>query len=450
MLKILNCIMIGVLLAQPVRSYDVVPTDKMCAEMLAEFRACFSGARTVEQLTSEWKWGGIRNAFGFDFIAAPERAALCMVFGACPPKFKTSTYPLEEDDFLLSGRWPFVRDLENCYWALGVKTDQISVRRQSLAFVYCSRRNAMYRLAHKHLGLEEPQYEDVRTKQPSLCWDTVMHDETQFVRSGADVQVVPWGALNAEIDVVYLFYRRTCMGVMLLNRKSNPKGIPRSVPPSPDTATRNFSRLDEEFRWVPEHQVEDFTKLYSMRLSQGKRDTSQYFNRDIASHNDNGDLMKRLGFRFLGAFRHPNPMNYYAPWRKFYYYESPGNDITLRSMFGGRDWIERVYSFVLDVKNLPEEARILLPYGLDIKPYLHTPPSSGVLYEHVRGDKRSRIVVQPHIAYLYEDDRLVKILVCHDKKGPRDHGWNLVRELYVCEETGYFWPVRRAYSPLEN
>ena len=458
MLKMLNCIMIGMLLTQPVRSYDVVPTDKMCAEMLAEFSACFSGARTVEQLTSEWKWGDIREAFGFDFIADPERAVLCMVFGACPPQFKTSTYPLEEEEFLFRGQWPFVRDLENCYWALGVKTDQISVRRQSLAFVYCSRRNAMYRLAHKHLGLEEPQYEDVRTKQPSLCWDTVMHDETQFVHSGADVQVVPWGALNAEIEVLYLFYRRTCMGVMLLNRKSIPKETPRSVPPSPDMATRDFSRLDEEFRWFLEIQVEDFAKWHSEYfakwrpgyMAQSGEDRRNRLNRVLTRHKDNGDFMRHLGTRFLGVLRHPQPMNYYAPWSNFYYFESPGNNITLRSVWGGRDGSERIDFFVVDLKDLPEEARILLPYGLDIKPYLHTPPSSGVLYEHVRGDKRSRIVVQPHIAYLYEHDRLVKILVCHDKKGPRDHGWSLVRELYVCEETGYFWPVRRAYSPLEN
>lgn len=68
MLKILKLAVTGVLLAQPVRCNDVIPTDTMCAEMLAEIKACFSGTRTVEQLTNEWKWGDIRSAFAFDFM----------------------------------------------------------------------------------------------------------------------------------------------------------------------------------------------------------------------------------------------------------------------------------------------------------------------------------------------------------------------------------------------
>lgn len=458
--------MLGVLLTQPARSYDVVPTDTMCAEMLAEFSACFSGERTVEQLTSEWKWGNIRRAFGFDFISdTPGQAAFCRVLGACPLSFETGTYfkekeflfvggglPLEEKDSLFDGRWPLVRDLRHCYWALGVKTDRISVRRQSLAFVYCSRRSAMYSLAHEHLGLKEPSYEDVQSKHPSLCWDTIVHDETQFEPSGAEIQAVPWGALNAEVDVMYLFHRRNCMGVMLLNRNSIPKGNPKRVPPSPDTATRDFSRLTEDFFWMPDRQIERFTKEIATLdpLARRRRDLSYIFNRAMAKHGDNGEYMKRLGFRFLGTLAHPTKMHYEAPWYEYSYYESPGGDMVLQSLEWNPNWEEKFCSFVLDVKNLPEEARLLLPYGLDIKPYLRTPPSAGVLYEHVRGDKRARIVVQPHIAYLYEDNRLAKILICNDEKGLPDHGWSLVRELFIDEETGYFWPVTRAYSPLEN
>jgi len=84
MLKILKLAVTGVLLAQPVRCNDVIPTDTMCAEMLAEIRACFSGTRSVEQLTNEWKWGDIRSAFAFDFMNnVPEKAAL-HGFGGMP------------------------------------------------------------------------------------------------------------------------------------------------------------------------------------------------------------------------------------------------------------------------------------------------------------------------------------------------------------------------------
>jgi hypothetical protein len=67
---------------------------------------------------------------------------------------------------------------------------------------------------------------------------------------------------------------------------------------------------------------------------------------------------------------------------------------------------------------MADEANVLLPKGLDIKPYLQTYPSANVLYEHFRLDKRSRIIVQPYVAYLYEDNRLIKVLVCTDKNGP--------------------------------
>ena len=309
----------------------------------------------------------------------------------------------------------------------------------------------MFPLALKHLGLCAPQREDVLSKQPSQYWETTVYDQTRFKYFWADNQIIRWDALDLETDVFYFFIQsyRKCEGVMLLNKKSVPSES-KSRKVFPDTTIYDFSKFNEEFRWVPDHQADRFTKENIERLTHGGRDTSYLLDRDMAQHKDNGDLMKRFGFRFSGILRHPQPMNYYAPWSKISYYESPSSDMTFRGVWGGRGWVERFDSFVLDVKNLPEEARVLLPCGLDIKPYLHSPPATGLLYEHVRYDKRARIVVQPHIAYLYEDGCLVKILVCRHEDGPPDHGWSLVRGFYFSMGTGYFWPVPRAYSPLEG
>ena len=467
-MKILKLIVAGVLLTQPVRGYDVTPTDAMCAEMLAEIKACFSGTRTVEQLLDEWKWGDIRRAFAFTFNPlAPERREICTVFGASPLSIETSAYPIkkeflftgsyplfEEKERLFNGRSPRLRDLNHCYWAFGIARPRISVRRQSLAFVYSSKRSTMYPLVLKHLGLKEPLYEEARLKQPSLCWDTVVYGEVQLEPSPHDAQLLPWGALDAGIDVVYLFRQQNCMGVMLLNRKSIPsKGEQRNVSPSLYTAICDYHRLAEDFFWIPDRQAERFAKQIAGLdpLSSRRRNLSDLFNRSMTKHGDNGEYISRLGLRFSGCFEHPQELHLTAPWYVHSYYESPSGELVLQSLVWSPDGlVEKLRSFVVDVSKLPEGAQVLLPYGLDIKPYLREYPTTSVLYEHIRADKRSRIIVQPYIAYLYEDDRLSKVLVCHDKNGPPDHGWSLVRELYVCEATGYFWPVRRAYAPLED
>ena len=468
MLKILKSIVTSVLLTQPVRGYDVVPTDAMCAGMLAEIKACLSGERTVEQLLNEWKWGDIKTAFAFNSYITPEKEIVVgTVFGVCPSEkvmvgltfpfsFETGRPPFPNDlepqlNDLNNGHWPHVSDLEKCYWAFGIERNLISVRQKSLMFVYCSKRSPFYFLALRHLGLQEPQYEEVQTKQSVLCWDTAVHGKTRFEPSGVDVQVVPWGTLNDEVDVAYLFNQRKCVGIMLLNRKNIPaKSDPEIA--SPDTATRDFSKLNGNFLWMPDRKAEGFEKEIAAHNipDRRKENLSYILNRARTKHADNGEYLKLLGFRFLGSFTHPAELHLDAPWYVYCYYESPGRDMVLTSLEWNPNWVEKFLSFVMDVKKLPEEARILLPHGLDIKPYLYTPPSSGVLYEHVRTDKRARIVVQPHIAYLYEDDRLSKILVCNDENGPPDHGWSLVREFYVCAWTGYFWPVTRAYSPLEQ
>ena len=443
MLKILIFIVTGAFLTQPVRGYDVVPTDAMCAEMLTEIKACFSGTHTVEQFTNEWKWGSVRLAYVFKFgHVAPEKREECMVLATSPVPLNTNKYYSD----LLTPLPPTRSDLKKCHWAFGVKKSRASGK-QSLTFIFCPKRSAMYPLMMKHFGLQEPQYEDICSKQPSQCWATIVYSKIQFEYSWVDDQFVREDSLHAEMDVIYLFNQQECEGVMLLGKNNVPsKDESRKV--SSHTGILDFSKFTEKFRWVPDHQIEHFANEKENLNPRVKERLTNLLDSQIILYKGNEEYIRHSGFRFLGEQKTP-AIHFVAPWRELSYYESLHGDTVLRSIVGIPQWLENFDSFVLNVSNLSGEAQILLPYGLDIRPYLHTPPSSRLLYEHVRADKRVRIVVQPHIAYLYEDNRLSKILVCNDENGPPDHGWSLVREFYVCEETGYFWPVTRAYSPLE-
>lgn len=152
-----------------------------------------------------------------------------------------------------------------------------------------------------------------------------------------------------------------------------------------------------------------------------------------------------------GTIKTPLCEHFDAPWPEFGYFVSRKYGLVLRSYVFAGGYIprERIESFVLNTDRMTENTNIILPHGLDIRPYLNKYPNTGVLYEHVRADNRVRMIVCPYIAYLYQEKKLVKILVCSDKNGPADHGWSLLRGYYCYEEMPeYYWPVSRGYYPV--
>jgi len=428
----------------------------VCSGILTDFKACFSGELKLKQLINGWKWGDVSFAFTFDFEQTgfePQRA--CTIFAASPLSenknrvFSSTEYP-KVGDLWNHGKKP--------YLFFGVKENQ-QKESSVLVFVYCSKKSDIYPYFLNILNLNEPSYEEAQVKYPDQCWDTTIYDKQSFqhfqnTNSRIDDLFIHWDVLTSELDVVYRYNQQKCMGVMLIRRDavSPISGNPENHRLE---GTLDLSKLTNDFKWIPKHQLERFAEEMSARLAQDKSHGFIYsFSSAMLSHIDNNEFVRHQGFRYLGAVRYMSDEIPDVPWAKFSYYKSANNVITLRSRDADRrgDFnIECFDSFVLNVEGMTEEAQVLLPNGLDIKPYLHSYPSENVLYEHIRFDKRYRIIVQPYIAYLYRDKSLIKILVCGNKNGPADHGWSLVRGYYCYEGMDwYYWPVSKAYSPLEN
>ena len=439
---------------------DDTSARSVCSGMLADFKVCFSGEVAPAQLIDEWKWGSIRFAFNFNFahVTAEDRY-VCSIFAACP-----GSAPKETNSFFTEP--PVLRNF--CwyegpppYLMFGIKTRK-EIGKQSLVFVYCSKQSDIYSDFIKTLNLHEPSYEEAQAKYPAQCWDTTIYDKQSFLHSQdedeglrIDDQFIHWGILSPEIDVVHRFNRGIYFGVMLVKRDP-PSPLDEAPEIHRQTGVLDLSKFTEDFTWIPKHQLERFSTRLSSLLARDKEDIAYHstytFSRVMLQHADNNGFVRSLGVRHSGIVRTMSDPIPDVPWKEFSYYKSTNGVVTLRNSiarsYGGFD-LERFHSFVLDMERIDEGADILLPNGLDIKPYLHSYPSENILYEHARADKRSRIIVQPYIAYLYEDGRLVKALVCRDKNGPADHGWSLVRGYYCYEGMAwYYWPVQRAYSPL--
>ena len=422
-------------------------TRSLCSDMLMGFKACFSGELVPEQLINGWKWGDIIFAFTLDFSHVMiENQHICSIFAVAPPS--TNSHRVFPS---LNSKWGYLNDNDHPYLMFGINTERLN-KKQSLSFVYCSKNSVMYPHLLNMLNLLEPSYEEAKEKQPSQCWDSKIYEKQSFHYARIDDQFIHWGTLNSEIDIVYRCYQQRCMGVMLIRRdRISP------VDWNPDGRHRmdilDLHRFAYDFKWIPDHQIERFANEITGRLAQDKKIYTNDFGRCMAQCNDNNAFVRHLGFRYLGVVRTPSDQIFDVPWTKFSYYKSANNVVTLRSRVEERGSFnfEKFDSFVLNVEQMDEEAQVLLPNGLDIKPYLHSYPSENVLYEHIRFDKRYRIIVQPYIAYLYRDKSLIKILVCGNKNGPADHGWSLVRGYYCYEGMDwYYWPVSKAYSPLEN
>ena len=427
--------------------------------MLSDFKTCFSGELTPKQLINEWRWGGINLAFVFNFAhMLPENQLLCWVFAACPSSGdRNRDFPFKE--------FPRVNDLwrENThpYLTFGVRKNQAEGK-QSLSFVYCSKKSDIYRHFLNLLDLCEPSYEEARMKHPTQCWDTFVYDKEKFQHSPIDDQFVRWDALNPEIVVVYRYNQQQCMGVMLI-RRDVISPIGGTCESNRLAGTLNLSKFDETFRWIPDYKVERFaeeaTNYLKTAQARGRevRIENVYFkplNNLMMKYKENNELFQNQKLRHFGVMHMPSDENLNIPWKQFSYYKSFHSAVFLRSKTEWHFEPERFDSFVLDIEKIDDGVQVLLPNGLDIKPYLRTYPVANVVYEHIRADKCSRIIVQPYIAYLYENDRLAKILVCGNKNGPADHGWCLVRNYYCYEEykcnegsEWYYWPVRRAYFP---
>jgi len=429
-------------------------TRLLCSSMLTDLKACFSEELAPKSLINDWKWGSIKFAFAFDFAhTVTENQNFCCIYMAGHGEVEASTEEWRAE-------YPKVRDL--CwydgprYLMFGVKTSHES-KKQSLVFVYCAKTYDTYPDFLSILNLCEPSYEEVEMKHPAQCWNTTVYDKQRFLNSQdedsyIDDLFVHWGTLGSNLDVVYRFNQKKCIGVMLVPHPTG-EGSERFL----WTDTLDLSKFTEEFRWIPKHQLERFAEEMSTRLAQDKSHGFIYsFSRDMLNHVDNNEFVRRQGFRHLGVVSTMSAVIPDVPWTSFSYYKSANNAVTLRSKTDRSrgDIIpnfEKFDSFVLNVEGMDEGGQVLLPNGLDIKPYLHSYPSENVLYEHIRFDKRYRIIVQPYIAYLYRDKSLIKILVCGNKNGPADHGWSLVRGYYCYEGMDwYYWPVSKAYSPLEN
>ena len=435
-------------------------THELCSNMLADFKACFAGELTPERLVNEWKWGDIKLTSVFDF-AAVENPRSGLIFATCPFGTDMGT----KGTFSLLNDYPKVHDIwfgDRPYLTFGIQYNHIS-KKHFLTFVNCSKKSDMYPYVHSVLKLSEPSSGDVRTRLPFQYWDTTVHDKQSFQYSRIDDQFVLWDVLASAIDVVYRFNQQECIGVMLVARDSASVVARNSEKRNHQKGTFDLSKFTENFRWIPDHQIEHFAREEVNHLAEDKpyhsvydfsRTFAQFFKSKMGQCESNNEFVQRLGFRHLGIVRTPVDYILDVPWADFSYYKSIDDIVILRSREAegvGEFHLELFDSFVLNVEEIADGVQALLPNALEIKPYLHKYPATGVLYEHIRADQRSRIIVQPYIAYLYEDSKLVKILVCSDKNGPADHGWCLQRSFYANEILkGYYWPVSRAYSPLED
>jgi len=433
-------------------------SNMVCSDMLTEFMSCFSMERSPEFMINEWKWGDINSAFTFDFRSVTlEKKNIGLIFAACPFSSNTNRIPSFFEEF---PKITYLKEQDQPYFTFGVQKNRVSGR-YALAFVYCGKNSVMYPEVLNLFKLLEPSYKELQLKQPSQYWETTVHDQTCFKYSRIDDQFSHRIALNSQLDWVFCFNRQECVGVMLMRRERMPSddAMPKD---NHSTGTLDLSKFTEEFRWVPDHQIERFNQEIQGRLALKKAGTKmdidydrkliKMLDRYRVNYKDNEEYIQRLGFHSPGSVKTPVCEIFDVPWREFSYYMSTNHHgVVLRSVVDHRGYFnrERFDSFVLDVARMSEGTDILLPNGLDIKPYRHTYPSTNVLYEHVRFDKRSRIIVQPYIAYLYEDNRLIKVLVCTDKNGPPNHGWSLQRKFYCYEGIDeYYWPVPQAYCPL--
>jgi len=428
--------------------------------MLTEVMQCFEKKQSPEQMVNEWKWGHIKYAFAFICLPFKEdRQTVGQIFAACPDTVKTNF-------FSFFGQFPNVYDLEgqdNPYFMFGLqrhRTDQ----KYSLVFMYCEKTSVMYPAFLSFFKLQEPSCNEVKEKAPNQYWETTVHDGEIFKETHIDDQFVRWGAFNSELDWVFRFNQAKCTGVVLMARD-----FVQSIDVAMSTAKAekhlDLRNLTEKFQWISDYQVARFNKETQERLSmEGQDEKVGHNNIDwnrrrltsfadaMEKYKDNRVYIQNLGFRSLGIVETPLCEHFDAPWPEFGYFVSSKYGVVLRSIAVTRGYFnrERVDSFVLDTDGMTGDVNVLLPHGRDIKPYLNEYPTTGILYEHVRADKRARIIVQPNIAYLYHDKKLMKILVCNDKNGPVDHGWSLQRGYYCYEGMPeYYWPVSRGYCPLE-
>jgi hypothetical protein len=312
--------------------------------------------------------------------------------------------------------------------------------------------------------LEEPSCEDAKKNHPSQYWETIVHHSDAIAEMNhIDDQFIRWKEFNSELDWVFRFNQGNCTGVMLRRREPT---LSSDEPISPEKTVEHLDlrEFTDKFIWISDYQIRQFEietqEGLASRKADPKRSTDNErrdrlrldaFDQFMEKYKANRVHVQKLGLQSLGIVKTPLCERFGAPWPEFGYFVSKKSGLVLRSnaFSGGYIARERVDSFVLNTEGMTKDTSVLLPYGLDIKQYQNEYPATGVLYEHVRTDKRARIIIQPYIAYLYHDKKLVMVLVCNNKKGPADHGWSLQRGYYCYEGMPeYFWPVSRGYCPL--
>lgn len=459
MLNALKYLFCGVALSQ--YAFCNTPASPPSSEMLSEVMRCFEEKRSPEELIRGWKYGQIRRAFVFktqDITGV--QGSLDYIFATCPADAQTS-------GFLSHGYFPDVflddlGDLDSQYFTFGLQRP-LTHKRFSLVFISCAKSSVLYPDFLKFFKLEEPSCEEVKKKQPSQYWETDVRQRDAFGEMNPiDDQFIRWKEHSSELDWVFRFNRGKCAGVLLRRREPRFSDVPVS-------SEEAFGHLDlreftDKFVWVSDCQVARFhretNEISSTEKQRDKKDAPNKidlsrrrldaFNHFTEKYRANGVYVQNVGLQSTGTVKTPLCEHFGAPWPEFGYFVSKKHGVVLRShvFTGGYIPRERVESFVLNTDRMTEDTSVSLPHGLDIKPYLDKYPDSGVLYEHVRADGRMRIIVCPYIAYLYQEKKLVRILVCNDKNGPVDHGWSLQRGYYCYERMPeYYWPVSRGYCP---
>lgn len=461
MLNAVKYLFCGIVLSQ--YAFGDMAANPLSSDMLSEVTQCFERKKSPEELITGWKWGQIKRAFMFktqDMMG--NQGNLNYILAACPAGARTK-------GFLCFELFPHVSvydldDQDTPYLMLGLQRSHTS-KQFSLVFMSCAKSSVLYPDILKFFKLEEPSCEDVKKKQPSQYWETVAHhrdavDEVNHI----DDQFIRWREFNPELDWVFRFNQGKCTGVMLRRREpSFSSGVP--ISPEETVGHLDLRELTDKLLWISDYQIRQFQNESQERLANRKTDPKtntdnehwdrrrlDAFNHFMEKYKANRVYVQKLGLQSVGVVKTPLSERFGAPWPEFSYFVSKKYGLILRSkaFSGGFIDRERVESFVLRTDGMAGDENVLLPHGLDIKPYLNEYPTTGVLYEHVRTDKRARIIVQPYIAYLYCDKKLVMVLVCNNKDGPVDRGWSLQRGYYCYEGMPeYYWPVSRGYCPLD-
>lgn len=273
-----------------------------------------------------------------------------------------------------------------------------------------------------HLECKIPKWEEVTKSEPHLFWRTVFAGQSQSFETKNSYSYV---LKKRPLNLRFKFEGTELKSVIISAQPSEIAEETKALPPVSESASAlDLSDLRIGHRWRIAKNIRYDELPVSVRKKQSRESFEKHITDLKLKQKQEFLPMEKIGAKLVSQSTLDNLQITFALTRRTY--SALDGLLSVKTHYGENVFshIETIEGVLIDFGNI--KRKIILPMNIDIPKMYPGAKFSEKLYEHIRYDKKQRIVVCRQFVFLYENDVLTKVYYSDGKTGPQNHGFEVV------------------------